>query len=207
MVHVGTTGLSYHSDTQVPLLLFAALFTRSYANVAMELRRRRFLQATTALSVAALAGCSALSDSASTPTPTPSYDYLTNTPIYRSDDVGLRLPDRVPTVEAPTNADLIVVHGNPAVDAEQAVTWLAADRAVALLGDSAQNTWTEWTQSDAYRETFQSNGRSEATPEPHLLVAAAAETTAATYRYSWSDLPSNPQLLDSLDDAMADIKA
>lgn len=173
----------------------------------MGLPRRRLLQTTTALPVVALAGCSALSESTSTPTPTPTYDHLRNTPIYRSDDVGLRIPDRLPTVETPTNADLIVIHGNPAVDGEQAVTWLAAERAVALLGDSAQTTWTEWTQSEAYRGTFQSKGRSEATPEPHLLVAAVAGTTAKTHRYSWSDLPSNTQLLDALDDAMADIEA
>lgn len=173
----------------------------------MDLPRRPLLQTTSTLSVAALAGCSFLADSTATPTATPAYDHLRETPMYRSDDVGLRVPDRLPTVEAPTNADLIVIHGTPAVDAEQAVTWLADERAVGLLGDSAQRTWTEWTQSDAYRETFQSNGRSEATPEPHLLVAAAAGTTATTYRYSWSDLPSNTQLLDALDDAIADIEA
>lgn len=173
----------------------------------MELPRRRLLQATTALSVVTLAGCSALSTGTSTPTPAPPYDHLRNTPIYRSDDVGLRIPDRLPTVEAPTNAELLVIHGNPAVDAEQAVTWLVDGRAVALLGDSAQTTWTRWTQSEAYRETFQSKGRSEATPEPHLLVATAAGTTAETHRYSWSDLPSNTQLLDALDDAIADIEA
>ena len=173
----------------------------------MELPRRRLLETMTTLPVVLLAGCSALSDSTSTPTPIPSYNHLRNTPVYRSDDVGLRIPDRLPTVEAPTNADLIVIHGNPAVDAEQAVTWLADERAVALLGDSAQSTWIEWTQSGVYRETFDSKGQSEATPEPHLLVAAATGTTATTYRYSWNGLPSNTQLLDALDDAMADIEA
>jgi hypothetical protein len=154
----------------------------------------------------ALAGCSALSDRTSTPTQTPSYDHLRTTSIYRSDDIGLRIPDRLPTVETPTNADLIVIHGNPAVDGEQAVRWLADGRAVALLGDRAQSTWTEWTQSDAYRTAFQSNGRSEAAPEPHLIVAAAAGTTATTFRYSWDGLPSNAQLLDALDEAVADIE-
>lgn len=172
----------------------------------MELTRRHLLQVTSTVSVVAVAGCSALSDRTTTPTEKPSYDQLRTTPIYRSDDIGLRIPDRLPTVEAPTNADLIVIHGNPAVDGEQAVRWLADGRAIALLGESAQSTWTEWSQSDAYRDTFQSKGRGEANPEPHLIVGAATGTTATTFRYSWDSLPSNAQLLDALDEAMADIE-
>jgi hypothetical protein len=172
----------------------------------MELPRRPLLQAASAVPVVALAGCSALSDRTPTPTQTPAYDHLRTTSIYRSDDISLRIPDRLPTVETPTNADLIVIHGNPAVDGEQAVRWLADDRAVALLGDSAQSTWTEWTRSDAYRDAFRSKGGSEAAPDPHLIVAAAAGTTATTFRYSWDGLPSNAQLLDALDEAMADIE-
>jgi hypothetical protein len=172
----------------------------------MELTRRHLLQVTSTLPVVALAGCSDLSDGTPTPTQTPSYDHLRTSPIYRGEDIGLRIPDRLPTVEAPTNADLIIIHGNPAVDGEQAVRWLADDRAVALLGDSAQSTWTEWTQSNAYRDAFQSKGQGEAEPEPHLIVAAAVGTTATTFRYSWDGLPSNAQLLDALDEAVADIE-
>lgn len=172
----------------------------------MELTRRHFFQVTSTLPAVALAGCSTLSDRTPTPTQTPSYNHLRTTPIYRGDDIGLQIPDRLPTVEAPTNADLIIIHGNPAVDGEQAVKWLADDRAVALLGDSAQSTWTEWTQSDAYRDAFQSKGRGEADPEPHLIVAAATGTTTTTSRYSWDGLPSNAQLLNTLDEAVADIE-
>jgi hypothetical protein len=172
----------------------------------MELTRRHLLQATGTLTVVALAGCSALSDRTATPTQTHSYNHLRTTAIYRSDDIGVRIPERLPTVEAPTNADLIVIHGNPSVDSEQAVRWLADDRAVALLGDRAQSTWTEWTQSDAYRNAFESKGRDEGDPEQHLIVAAAVGTTATTFRYSWDGLPSNAQLLDALDEAVADIE-
>jgi hypothetical protein len=173
----------------------------------MEIRRRRLLQATTTLPVVALAGCGALSDTTPTPSRTPEYEQLVRTPVYVGDDVGFRVPDRIPTVTAPTNADLVVVHANPAVGVEQVVTWLTDDRAVALLGGSAQQTWTEWTQNETYRDTFGAGGRSEADPSPHLLVAAAVDTDATTFRYSWSDLPSNGEILDALEDAMTDIEA
>jgi hypothetical protein len=152
-----------------------------------------------------LPGCSALSNrSPSTPT-TPEYDHLRRTATYCSDDVGLRLPDAVPRVEAPTNADLIVLHGAPAVDAKQAVTWLADDRVIALLGDSAQQTWLDWTESEEYRDTFAGQGRSESDPTPHLVVAAAKETSVTTSRFSWGDLPSNRELVHALEGALSDI--
>jgi hypothetical protein len=168
--------------------------------------RRRFLQGVSAISVASLAGCSVLSDD-STPTPTPEYDTLEGTPTYRGDDVGLGLPEAVPRADSPSGAELIVVHGNPSVDADQAISWLADGRAVALLGDAAAETWREWTSSDAYAEAFDDRGRAESDPEPHLLVAGANETTVRTNRYSWADLPSNAELVESLDEAVADIAA
>lgn len=171
----------------------------------MEIPRRCLLQTMSTLPIVTLTGCSAISNNSPSPTQTPTYEQLTQTPVYTSDDVGLRIPDRIPTVEAPTNADLIVLHGNPAVDAEQAVTWLADERAVALLGDRAQSTWTTWTQSESYRTTFETRGRGEADPAPHLLVAAAVETHATTYRYSWGDQPSNDEILDALNEAMGEI--
>lgn len=168
--------------------------------------RRRLLQGLSALSVASIAGCSVLSD-ASTPTPAPEYDTLEGTSTYRSDDVGLSLPEAVPRAASPTGAELIVLHGNPSVEADQAITWLADGRVVALLGDAATETWRGWTNSDAYAEAFDDRGRAESDPEPHLLVAGANETTVRTNRYSWGNLPSNTELVESLDEAVADIAA
>lgn len=168
--------------------------------------RRRFLQGLSTLSVVSIAGCSVLSAD-STPTPTPAYDTLEETPTYRSDDVGLGLPEAVPRADSPADAELIVVHGDPSVEADQAVSWLADERVVALLGDSAAETWRGWTSSDAYTEAFDDRGRAESDPEPHLLVAGANETTVRTNRYSWGDLPSNAELVRSLDEAVADIAA
>ncbi|MFB6155924.1 MAG: hypothetical protein ABEJ22_08505 [Haloferacaceae archaeon] len=170
-----------------------------------RLTRRGLVQSAGALSVAALAGCSALSEDRASTTATPEYDRLRRTATYRSDDVGLRLPEEVPRVEAPSNADLLVVHGKPAVDAERAVAWLADGRVIALLGDGAQRTWTGWTGSDEYRDAFDARARSESDPAPHLLVAAAKGTAVTTSRFSWGDLPSNRELLRSLEEALGDV--
>jgi hypothetical protein len=170
-----------------------------------RLSRRDLVRSTGTISILAVAGCSALSNRSPSTTSTPDYDHLARTPTYVSDDVGLRLPDAVPRVEAPTNADLVVLHGNPAVDAEEAVTWLADERRVALLGDSAQQTWLAWTRSEEYRDTFGEQARSESDPAPHLLVAAAVDTDVTTSRFSWSDLPSNGELVRSLEEALGDI--
>jgi hypothetical protein len=88
--------------------------------------------------VVPVAGCSELIGRSPSGTSTPGYDRLGQTPTYVSDDVGLRLPDDVPRVKAPSNADLVVLHGNLAVDVEQAVTWLADERVIALLGTPSE---------------------------------------------------------------------
>lgn len=166
--------------------------------------RRGLLQRASALSILVLAGCSALADRSPSPTLSPEYDQFRRTPTYVSGDVGLRLPEEVPRVESPTNADLVVLHGNPAVDAEEVVTWLADERLVALLGDRAQQTWLTWTQSEAYRDAFGTQARSKSDPSPHLLVAAAIDTAVTTNRFSWPDLPSNSELVQSIEEALDD---
>lgn len=166
--------------------------------------RRALVRSIAALPVVAVAGCAEQSDDSPT-TSTPDYDHLRRTPTYVSDDVGLRLPEEVPRVDAASNADLVVVHGNPEVDAEQAVEWLADERVIALLGDRAQQTWLAWAQSEEYRTAFGEQARSEAEPAPHLLVAAARETEVTTSRFSWGDLPSNSELVRSLEEALGDI--
>ncbi|MEF8801928.1 MAG: hypothetical protein V5A38_12255 [Halolamina sp.] len=167
--------------------------------------RRRLLQTAGALPAVSLTGCAAPFEWPQTATSTPAYEQLPQTAVYTADDVGIRLPESVQRVAAPTNADLIVLHGNPAVEAEQAVTWLAEERAVALLGDRAQETWLDWARSEAYRETFGSGELAAGDPPPHLLVAAASGSDMSTYRYSWSDQPSNGDIVRTLDDAMVEI--
>lgn len=169
--------------------------------------RRRLLRTVTALPAVTLAGCSASFGDSQTATSTPEYERLPRTAVYVADDVGVRLPQNVQRVEAATNADLVLLHGNPAVDAEQAVTWLADGRAVALLGDRAQETWVEWARSETYRDAFGDGGVSEADPAPYLLVAAAVETDVTTHRYSWGDLPSNAEILRALDEALVEIES
>lgn len=167
--------------------------------------RRRLLQTACTLPAVSLAGCAAMFEGPQTATSTPEYEQLPRTAVYTADDVGVRLPESVPRVDAATNADLIVVHGNPDVEAEQAVTWLSDERAVALLGDRAQETWLDWARSDAFGDTFESGGLAEADPAPHLMVAAALGTNVSTYRYSWGNQPSNGDIVRALDDAMVEI--
>lgn len=169
--------------------------------------RRRLLQTAGTLPPLTLAGCAASVDDSPTATPTPEYERLPRTAVYVADDVGVRFPETVQRVEAATNAELVLLHGSPGVDADQAVTWLADERVVALLGDGAQETWLEWADSDAYRDSFGSEGRAAADPAPHLLVAAAVETDVATHRYSWGELPSNAEILRALEDALVDIES
>lgn len=169
--------------------------------------RRRLLQAAGTLPAVTLAGCAAPFDGDETATATPEYERLPQIAVYTADDVGIRLPEGVERVTAATNADLVVLHGNPAVDAEQAVNWLADGRAVALLGDRAQETWLDWADSDTYRDAFGSEGRAAADPAPHLLVAAADGTEVSTQRYSWGDQPSNAEVVRALDEATAEITA
>jgi hypothetical protein len=183
---------------------FHRLFVLFVCVSLMTISRRSLLQTTAILPIVTLAGCSAFSESTPAPTQTPQYEQLSTTPLYRSDDIGLRVPDQIPTAEAPSNADLIVLHGAPAATVDQLVTWLTDQRAVALLGDSAQSTWKEWTRSETYRTAFETAGWSESNPEPHLIVATAAETDVTTNRYSWDGLPSNDEILAALADAMAE---
>lgn len=167
--------------------------------------RRRLLQTAGALPAVSLAGCAGPFERSRTATATPEYERLRQVAVYVAEDVGIRLPEGVERVEAATNADLIVLHGDPEVDAEQAVNWLADECAVALLGDRAQETWLDWAGSETYRDAFGSEGRAAADPAPHLVVAAAVETDVSTHRYSWGDQPSNGEVVRALDDAMGEI--
>ena len=165
--------------------------------------RRDVLRASGVVAVGALAGCSALGDD--TPEE-PSYRQLPTTAVYVADGVDLSVPPEIETVSDPVNADLVVVPADTSVTAEQAVQWLADGRAVALLGDAAEETWHAWTGSADYRDTFDTEGYADSDPDPELLVAGAIGLDVTTYRYSWGEGPSDEDVLGALDESLVDIE-
>lgn len=169
------------------------------------LTRRQALAGVGVAVLGAVAGCGkAAPDDASADQ---SYTTLHQTPTYVADGVGLSVPDEIPTVTATNNADLLVLPDDTDVEAEQAVDWLAADRAIALLGDAAERTWLAWARSDAYAETFDDRGFGDGEPDPQLVVGAAVGLHVSTYRHTWGNGPSDRDVLQALDEDLADIEA
>lgn len=168
--------------------------------------RRQFLRAASPLTFIGLSGCSFPSGNTPSNADTPEYEHLRNTATYVGEDVSLRLPDDVQRVDAPTNADLIVVHANTDVSVETVVSWLADDRAIALLGDRAEGTWLEWAQSEEFENAFDTAGVSDANPDPQLLIGATVELRVTTYRKTWSEQPSNEDIIAALSETMRDIE-
>lgn len=123
----------------------------------MDHHSRRALLGATAGLAGLLAGCSArlVSDD---PDDDPSFDQLQRTPVYVHPGVDLPLPPEVPVVEATNNADLIVLPGDTTNGPDQATHWLADDRAIALLGASAEATWLERARSDVFEDSFENRG-------------------------------------------------
>lgn len=167
--------------------------------------RRDVVSRTSALSIVALAGCSDLMHDSPSFTETPDYDRLEQTDVYVSDYVGIRLPHPVERVSEPTNAALVVLHGNPSVGPETVVPWLADGRKIALLGDNAQETWLDWAKSEEYQEEFGGEAGSRAQPAPHLLVAGLVDSLVQTSRFSWGHQPSNHEIVEALDESLGDL--
>lgn len=153
-----------------------------------------------------LAGCSFRSRNSPSSEDTAQYEHLQDTATYVGGDVDLRLPDAVPRVEAPTNADLVVIREDPDVSVETVVSWLADDRALALLGDRAEGTWLEWARSEDFRSAFDTEGVADADPDPQLLVGATVGLRVTTYRKTWGEQPSNDDLVAALDETMHDLE-
>lgn len=171
------------------------------------LHRRCALAGLCAAAAAALAGCTASFPAAreSTAAP-PDYDRLRRTPTHVASAVDLSLPDGVPRAETPDDAALVVLPAETPTDAGTAVDWLVAGTGVALLGRESEPTLHRWQGSDAYRDAFDRRGRSDADPDPELLVAfAVGREYVTTYRYTWghTDDPSDEELLEALEAALA----
>ena len=173
-------------------------------NVCTHQTNRRAVLGSGLAVLAALAGCSALSDAGQTGDI--SYEHLPSTAVYVDETVDLSFPDEIQTVRATNNADLLVLPDDTDVDAEQAVDWLADERVVALVGEESESTWLAWVRSDAHESAFDNEGYAEANPDPYLLVAAAIGVHTTTYRRSWADDPRDRDLLRALDETLGDIE-
>ncbi|MDZ7700793.1 MAG: hypothetical protein U5J98_01300 [Halobacteriales archaeon] len=168
-----------------------------------RLTRRRALGGAAAL-VGTLAGCSALPADRDDDQ---SYDRLARTATYVSPNADLEFPAELPAVENTHNADLLVLPGDTAHGPDQAADWLAADQVVALVGDGAERRWLDWARSDAFEDTFESPGASDAEPDPTLVVAAAVGTLVHTYRHSWADSPRDRDVLRAIDEDLGDVES
>lgn len=58
----------------------------------------------------------------------------------------------------------------------------------------------DWARSEEFQSTFE-NGDGD--PAPELLIGA---TFVSTYRKTWGNQPSNDDIVDALDETMADIE-
>ncbi|WP_042664573.1 hypothetical protein [Haloferax sp. ATB1] len=167
--------------------------------------RRNALRACGIAALSSFAGCSALPPDDSD-TEKPTYERLDVTPVYVAEEVDLAMPATIETVNAPHNADLLVLPADTTTDAEQAVEWLTDDRVLALLGETAETTWLSWVRSDAFRDAFDTQGYSESEPSPTLVVGAKVGLNTTTSRYSWGDEPSHRDVLQALDESLVAIE-
>ncbi|WP_050459420.1 hypothetical protein [Haloferax gibbonsii] len=166
--------------------------------------RRNVLRACGIAALSSLAGCSALQPDAQDEAPT--YERLDVTPVYVADGLDLSMPTAIETVNAPHNADLLVLPDDTNTNATQAVEWLTDDRVLALLGENAETTWLSWARSDAFNDVFNTQGYSESEPPSSLVVGAKVGLTTTTSRYSWGSEPSTRDVLEALDDSLVAIE-
>lgn len=167
--------------------------------------RRTALRACGVAALGSFAGCSALPRDSSD-TEDPSYERLDVTAVYVADGVELSIPAEIETVNAPYNADLLVLPDDTNADANQAVEWLTDERVLALLGENSEATWLSWTRSDAFRDAFANEGYGDSEPDPSLVVGARIGLRTTTYRYSWGDEPRDRDVFEALDESLVAIE-
>ncbi|MFB6309857.1 MAG: hypothetical protein ABEH64_01615 [Salinirussus sp.] len=167
---------------------------------------RRWLLGAAAVTAAGLAGCgTVLGDGSPTQTP-PHYENLETTAIYVSPQLDLELPTRLADVAVsnPYNAELILLPADQNVGAEQVADWLADAKLVGLLGSEAQDTWRDWVESDGVDDHFDTRGVATSSPKPDLIVGYATGLTIATSRFTWAAQHNVRDVLQGLDEAVAD---
>lgn len=168
------------------------------------LSRRETLYISGVALLSSLSGCpDSLSDTSTPEEQT--FDRLDTTTVYVADSVELSLPPAIQTVTEPSNADLLILPDDTAVDAQRAVEWLLADRIIALLGDDSQPKWLSWVQSDAFRDTFENGGYAKSKPTPYLVVGAKIGQYYKPYSASFGGEPNDQSILRALDDDLVDI--
>jgi len=150
-----------------------------------------------------LGGCSALSGNPSDAEDL-TFERLDVRAVYVADGVGISMPAEIETIDNPHNADVLLLPGDTDIDAEQVVEWLADDRVVALLGDTAEVTWLSWARSEAFEDTFANQGYGDAEPDPSLVVGAKIGVYVRTYRHSWADGPRDRDVLRALDESLVE---
>lgn len=170
-----------------------------------QFTRRRVLRVGGAALFGSLAGCSSTPMDESDPQDL-TFDRLDVTAVYVADEVDLSMPEEIETVTATNNADLLVLPDETDVDADQAAGWLAADRVLALLGDSSEATWLSWARSESFEDAFENRGYSDSEPDPSLLIGAQIGSYVKTYRRSWSDGPRDRDILRALDETLVAIE-
>lgn len=174
--------------------------------------RRSLLSSLAAGSLAATAGCGALdSPGGDDPSGTTSrpYDRLRTRSVYLSSDVSLGLPSGTTRVDAPDDADLLILPGTTDVGPETAIDWLAAGAGVALAGTGAQPTLVEWLESDAHAETFESDGIGVGSPPPDFLVAFGIDRQfVSTHNFTWNETsdPADERYLGALETALEEVE-
>lgn len=134
------------------------------------------------------------------------FEQLDVTAVYVADGVTVAVPPEVSTVDNANNADLLLLPDETSADADQVVEWLADDRVLAILGDRSEAAWLSWARSDAFRDTFETEGFGDSGPDPSLVVGATIGLYVKTYRRSWSEGPRNRDILRALDETLVAIE-
>lgn len=170
--------------------------------------RREVLGGMAVFLTGTVAGCGgsipSLSGDSSTTSPV-SYEYLERIQVYLSPAVSLSLPAGVSEAASPAKADLVVLPATTDVEAVTAIDWLVAGKGIALVGADAEPTIHRWKDSRAYRDAFESSGRSEANPQPELVVAfARGNQYISKHSTTWghTDDPTDSELLRALERAL-----
>lgn len=102
-----------------------------------------------------LAGCGGVfaEDEDETLTPEP-YDDLRTERLFVADALSLSVPSPIETVDAPADADVVVLPATTERTAATAVGWITGGKRITLVGQAAENTWLAWQDSDAYAEAY-----------------------------------------------------